>query len=1274
MKTEDNLMGNIEEQELRNLNLTNITSTNRKATTSSDKVSDDNEMDELTKSKKNLLIGEGKPVGVFKLYYALSDRLDIFFMIIATLGSMGSGVAMPLFAILFGGAISNLGNLNGQSLLVILATMRNQFYYVGTGMLVANLLSMGVWMMVGMRQIHKMKEEYFKIILKQEQGWFDSNNAFEFATKVQAQIKQIEGGVGDKMGNVIMNASMFVTGLIIAFITSWKLTLVLFTLVPLMGVGMYIITKAVQEGSKNARKSYEKAGGIAEEILYSIKTVASFANFSFEIERYNSFVMNARKIGTANGLKSGFGLGFLFFVIYCTYALAIGYGSQLIANKEINSNSNMPFQAGDIVTVLIAIIMASVSLGGCAPALKAINESCVAASDFFELSIRVPKIDLTQSVQKPEKEHIKGRIFFNNVEFAYPSKPDLLILKGINLEFEAGKKIAVVGESGSGKSTIVNLVERLYDVTAGSILIDGINIKNFDINYLRSLIGYVQQEPVLFNCSIKDNIIFGRENITNEMIEEACEKAYANEFISKIDDKYEYIVGIKGSKLSGGQKQRIAIARAILTKPKLLILDEATSALDNTSEKEVQIALDKVSHGVTTIIVAHRLSTVQNADKIIAMRNGEIIEVGDHQTLFNKQGYYYALVKSQMNVEEEPCFDPEINIEIKNEIKIKVMSKEINDKIMNKIIKEPTKEEKEKLYKIGRAKLFDLLSDNKCSVAIAMFFSACSGAVFPAYGMLLASALQGLSSQTNNILQINGTFFAGMFLVVAGGAGISIFLQMYKFNEIGEIICQKLRSLVFVKYLRLEMGFYDVLENSPGALLTKLSSDTTMLNGIVLTMIGVSVQCFVNLVLGIVLGFVYDWRLALIGIAFLPFMVIAGSLQHSLRKGLIEADEKLDVEAGSILSESVTNTKTIFSYNMQKNVVKMYIDILSNSKKAIYSTCMFTGILFGISQFTIFVTYGTIFYAGGNFISQGTLTFGNMMKSILSIVFAAFGVGQAQQYVGDITKAKNALESLFTVLENVSNIDPLAEDQADKNLAENLKGRIEFRNVNFAYPTRPDQIVLKNLNLIIEPGQSAAFVGFSGSGKSTIVQLIERFYDVTDGQILIDDIDIKEYNLEKLRKQIGIVMQEPSLFKREVMENIRYGRLTANDEEVIQAAKDANIMKFFQGPDAGKKDTPVSGGEKQRIAIARAILKNPKILLLDEATSALDKESETEVQKSLDALMINRTTITVAHRLSTIEQCDVIYVLEAGCIVESGKFQDLLDKKGKFYALSRGKA
>jgi ATP-binding cassette subfamily B (MDR/TAP) protein 1 len=447
-----------------------------------------------------------------------------------------------------------------------------------------------------------------------------------------------------------MAISQFIASFIVGYITSWQLSLVLTAMLPLLGVGGWFMAKAMDQGQAT-NESYVNAGAMSQEILKEIKTVASFANFDHEKERYKTYIEDAMNNGIKQGFKAGFGIGFIVFIVYNSYALAVGYGSYLIANGSTNRNSGNAFGAGEVIVVLFSIIFGCFSLGQATPHINAIFCACRSARSLFHLLSREPKIDLSSSKLKPDKNLFKGKIIFEDICFAYPSKPNHLILKNFNLTIEPGQKIAIVGESGSGKSTILNLIERLYDPTSGKIFLDGYNIKDLEINYLRNLFGYVPQQPVLLNTSIKENILFGRENITDDDINKAIENSKASDFVK--EKGLEYNVGAGGKMLSGGQKQRIAIARSIINKPKILIFDEATSALDNICEKEVQKTLDSVCKNITSISIAHRISTIKNADLIICLNNGCVEDQGTHEELKKRSSFYIHLINEDDDEDDE---------------------------------------------------------------------------------------------------------------------------------------------------------------------------------------------------------------------------------------------------------------------------------------------------------------------------------------------------------------------------------------------------------------------------------------------------------------------------------------------------------------------------------------------------------------------------------------------------------------------------------------------
>ena len=1247
---------------------------------------------------ENTLMFEQKNISVPKLYCHLSKQTEKILLIFGIIGSLGSGVSGPLMTQLFGGTIddaSSSQDINPALMSEIeldeffdvfqnnIDKMSKKFIYIGIGMFFANFLANFCWTYAGLRMVFHLKENYFSIILKQEQGWFDENNAYEFATKVQAQIEQVDLGVGDKLGTILQCIAQLITGLIIAFITSWKLTLVMLTVSPcIIGAVCYLIT-ALKNSIILGRKTYEKAGGVAEEMLYNIKTVASFANFDFENKRFGQYIDKCHSLDREKAIKLGGSIGVIIFFLNFTFFIAVLYGKKLIVD---GMGKNNRLTAGDVMTVIFSTLMAIMSIGGIAPNLKSIQEACTASSDYFTLYERKPAIDTSHSTFKPPRDQVQGKIEFKDITFIYPSDVNQRkILEGLNLVIEPGQKVALVGESGCGKSTTINLIERLYEATEGKVLIDGRDIKEYDLEYLRNLIGYVQQEPVLFNTSIRDNLFFGRNEYVKTLgdpellMKEACADAYAKEFIEMKQEKYDYVVGIKGGKLSGGQKQRLAIARAILCKPKILILDEATSALDNKSEKEVQAALDHISEkSVTTVIIAHRLSTIKNADVIYALKGGKVHEKGTHKELLEKNGYYASLVKSQLAQDELESKEENISpmqkkmskMSSERKMTLQRMSRKSSRYSSNLDTKTQLKEiEKEKEIKIERGRIFSLISDHKGETFIGGLGAFIGGAISPVQGFVMSKAINALSSTNPKTVKDDGLLWGLMFLVVAFVNGISLFFKIWKLETIGSVITSKMRKLIIDKYLHLHIGFFDEDENAPGSLLTRLSIDTTQLNTLVLSVVGDLVGTLGTAAVGLGLSFYFSWRLTLISICFLPFIVYAQIIIAKTRRGGREEDKKIDIEAGGVLSECVINTKTIYSFNFQKPAVNMYLQILYEAEKKFFKDSFIKGIVCGLGVFAMYASNATVFHFSGVFIRKGKLSFQDMNSAMNCVMTMSQGISQGLVGVSEYTKAKKAFSSVFRTMDTKTLIDPSEEGNKGKITPENLKGKIEFKNVTFAYPTRPDQKILRDISLTIPEGHSAALVGYSGCGKSTIIQLIERYYDADKGEVLIDGINIKDYNLYQLRKKIGLVSQEPVLFKRSVYENILYGKLTANRDEVFTAAKRAVIEKFFNKDSMGTKEDPVSGGEKQRLAIARAFLKDPVILLLDEATSALDKESEIEVQKSIDELQKGRTSVAVAHRLSTIVDSDIIFVLENGKIVEKGNHKELLALGQKYATL-----
>ncbi|GAA0186239.1 ATP-binding cassette [Lithospermum erythrorhizon] len=1228
----------------------------------------------------------GKKGGIF--HYA--DNVDKVLMFLGVLGSIGDGLMSPLTMLILSQVIDEYGTSNGTIQNNVVDKYAIKLLCLSFGIGASAFVEGMCWTRTAERQTSRIRMEYLRSILRQEVGFFDQQSAssttFQVVTTISSDAHSIQDAIAEKIPNCLTHLSAFIFGLLVAFLLSWRLAVAALPFsIGFVFPGVRFGRHLMNLGMK-MKEEYSIPGGIAEQAISSVRTVYSYVGEKYSVNRFSSTLQTSMDLGIKQGTAKGLMIGSMGMVSVA-WAFQSWVGSILVTEKGESG--------GRVFVAAICIVLGGLSCMSALPNISFISEAIAAGTRIFTMIDRVPEIDSTN--QKGKKlSHVRGVIEFRDVYFHYPSRPDTPVLQGFCLKVKAGITIGLVGGSGCGKSTVISLLERFYDPVRGDVLLDGYRIKSLKLEWLRSQLALVNQEPVLFATSIKENILFGKEGSSIDLVMTAARAANAHNFICELPDGYETQVGQFGVQLSGGQKQRIAIARALLKDPKILLLDEATSALDAQSESVVQEALDKASQGRTTIIIAHRLTTIRNADKIAVVQSGIVIESGSHDELMQRNdGAYSKMVNLQQSTsgnevpispfrKEHRALNPTPQFSVRSSWQNSPASP-----FSAALCFEPSIQ----MYSYYDSDDEDLQSSSHQSPSQLRIlkmnapewrraFLGCIGAVSfgavqPIQAYCLGSIVSVFFLEDHSKLKSETRRYCIIFVAVGIIIFFSNLLQHHNFAVMGERLTKRIREMMFQNLLSFEIGWFDQDENTNAAICSRLAAEANMVRSLVGDRMSLLVQVFTSAALAFVLGLIVTWRVAIVMIAIQPLLIACFYSRSVLLKRMSEKAKKAQNEGSQLASEAVVNHRTITAFSSQDRILNLYAATLKGPKKQSIKQSWVSSLALFSSQFVTTASITLTYWYGGRLMNEHLVSSKHLFQVFFILMSTGKSIADAGSMSSDLARGNNAVKSVFAILDRKTKIDP--EDPKGREVEEPLRGKIELKNVFFAYPARPEQMIIQGLNLKIDSGKTMALVGQSGSGKSTIIGLIERFYDPINGSVLIDNIDIKIYNLRSLRSHIALVSQEPTLFGGTILENICFGNEDATESEIKSASKLANAHEFISAMKdgyktyCGERGVQLSGGQKQRIALARAILKNPTILLLDEATSALDNVSESLVQEALEKLMKGRTCVIVAHRLSTIKKADSIAVIKNGKVVEQGSHSELLNigHQGSYYSLIR---
>ena len=1053
------------------------------------------------------------------------------------------------------------------------------FIYLAVGEFITIYICTVGYIYTGEHIAGKIREQYLAAILRQNIAFFDKLGAGEITTRITADTNLVQDGISEKIALTLTAMSTFVTAFVIAFIKYWKLTLILsstvFAIVFVMGAGSTFIIKY----NKQSLESYALGGSVAEEVISSIRNATAFSTQDKLARQYDAHLTEAEKWGLKLKVSLAIMISAMMGIIYFNYGLSFWMGSRFIVDGQMTLN--------EVITIMLAIMIGAFSLGNVAPNAQAFTTSVAAASKIFSTIDRASPLNPMDD-EGEKLEHVEGTVELKNIRMIYPSRAEVVVMEDVNLKVPAGKTTALVGASGSGKSTIVGLVERFYDPVGGEVYLDGHEVSKLNLRWLRQQISLVSQEPTLFGTTIFNNIRHGLigtkyENSDiekqKELILAAAKMANAHDFVTGLPEGYETNVGERGFLLSGGQKQRIAIARAMVSDPKILLLDEATSALDTKSEGVVQAALDVAAQGRTTIVIAHRLSTIKTADNIVVMSQGRIVEQGSHDELLEKRSAYYNLVEAQRISAANEVKKAEENAQIEESeeelvtslapektISREKLERSTTSKSVSSAILQSRKSSSRPQYSLWT--LIKVVgSFNKKEVhymLVGLVFSIIAGGGNPTQSVFFAEEIVALSQPRAlySKLRHDADFWSLMYLMLALVQILSFSAQGVAFAYCSERLVHRARDMAFRNMLRQDIAFFDKEENTAGALTSFLSTQTTHLAGMSGVTLGTILVVLTTLIAAIALACALNYKLALVCTATIPILLACGFLRFWMLARFQDRAKKAYESSASYACEATAAIRTVASLTREEDVWEHYHQSLVEQERKSLQSILRSSSLYASSQSFVFLCTALGFWYGGRLLADREITELHFFICFSAVIFGAQSAGTIFSFAPDMGKAKQAAKELKTLFDRVPAIDSWSQD--GQRLGD-MEGTIEFRDVHFRYPTRPEQPVLRGLNLTVKPGQYVALVGASGCGKSTTIALMERFYDPLSGGVFVDGKDISSLNINDYRGFLALVSQEPTLYQGSIRENVLLGadREDVPEDAIIQACKDANIYDFI---------------------------------------------------------------------------------------------------------------
>jgi len=1039
-------------------------------------------------------------------------------------------------------------------------------------------------------------------------------------------------------------AVLTVLSLVVMAVVYWPLAILVTVALVIATVLSVRFRKAVFPASLVAQALKGEVNEVVEETVRGIAVVKGGAHERAQLDRLHETAHGLYRARVATIWRQAKLSGTLqLFPLGCE-ALVIGIGGVAAIHGQLTLGSFLLF-----ATYIIELSNPIRQVSGFIALVEEARAGVVRVFDLLETD---PKI--TESPHPVPLSSISQGVSFRGVSCAYGSSAP--VVRDFDLELEAGKTVAIVGPSGCGKSSVAMLIPRFYDASAGSVKVDGVDVRELSLSDLRRCVGIVYEDSFLFSDTIAANIALGVPDASREEILAAARAAHADEFISELPEGYDTVVGERGVRLSGGQRQRISLARALITNPSMLILDDATSAIDPLTEAEIYQALKHYGEGRTMLLIAHRRSTLALADRIVVMDEGVIIASGTHEDLVASCPPYVRLLEI-MDTEEFDDIDSELSTDAPRE------STEVPDdtvsppSFLDRHVETPVVSGS---FRFGD--LFRVIRWGIIAGFILVALDAILGLVSP---LILRSGIDSGVEHHNAHLVIVAAFVLGILAICDLAV---VLVEEVVAGVAAERFLLHLRSRIFQKLLLLGMDYYE--GELSGRIMTRMISDVDAFSNLVqegLTPALVAVLSF-GLVLAAVIVLSPD--LSLVLIATLPLVVVGAYLfQKYARRAYTLARERI-AGVNAHFQEHVSGIRVARALGVGPRASESFEDLSWEYRSARMSAQWAVALYFPFLAFLSDLTIALTLKVGGDLILRRSLAVGTVIAVALYVTEFFTPIQQLSQTFDEFQQARVAA----TQIKRLMATPVLVTDPVDPLPLEVVAGEITFAKVSFTYP-RGTTPALQEIDLVITPGQRVAFVGETGAGKSTVAKLLVRFYDPTQGEILVDGVPIHSVRLLDYRSQIAYLPQEPFLFSGTLARNVAFGSPDVTEHEIRSACDAVGLRRFIETHEGGleyevgDRGVRLSAGERQLTILARLMVRDPRIVILDEVSSSLDLIAESQVQAALDHLAKGRTTVTIAHRLASLTKMDRIFVVSHGRIVEEGTHEGLRALGGRYAEL-----